>query len=297
MSDATLSALDQCSDEILSETDFATVREIALKEAGLVLPDSKRLMVQSRLARRVRSTGAASVKEYVTQLRKPDAQSERVALISALTTNVTSFFREAHHFETLREDVLPRLIDNLRKGGRTRIWSAGCSSGEEAYSLALLITHLCPEAPDLDVKILATDIDHTILAKAKRGVYQNKALTSIPEEFRKTWRLETLGSDETAMPSNLRSMISFRHLNLHDAWPMKGSFDVIMCRNVVIYFDASHQAALWPRFSAKLNDDGWLFLGHSERIHPIEGSGFVGKGLTTYRKSVGHPTQNIKKGA
>ena len=269
----------------LSDQDFAAIKEFALTRAGLQIQDAKRLMVQSRLARRLRATGSASFSEYIQWISQEKSADEHGALISALTTNVTSFFRENHHFETLAARVLRNLIENARQGNRVRLWSAGCSSGEEPYSLAMLISHLEPTAHELDIKILATDIDRAILSKARAGIYRTESLQRLPFGIQRGGGFETLTDDRSSAPKHLRDLISFRHLNLHDDWPIATTFDVIMCRNVVIYFDAEHQAALWPRFFKSLRRDGWLFLGHSERIHPLPGSGFSAEGLTTYRKA------------
>ena len=268
--------------ETLSDGDFATIKSIALERAGLQLPDAKRLMVQSRMAKRVRAAGFASFSTYINYVRNGQDADENHALISALTTNVTSFFREKHHFETLARLVLPGLINTARTGARVRLWSAGCSSGEEAYSLAMLISHLARDAHELDIKILATDIDSQILSKAREGVYPADSLNSLPFNISPMDGFEDAGHGMVAASDYLRRMLSIRTLNLHAPWPMPNAFDVILCRNVVIYFDADHQAALWPRFRNSLKPSGWLFLGHSERIHPIEGSGFRTKGLTTY---------------
>ena len=273
----------------LTPAQMGIIADIAREDAGLTLPEAKRMMVQSRLARRMRTVGCRGFDDYIKLLTSsPDAE-ERRALISVLTTNVTSFFREAHHFETLRTQVLPGLLREARRGSRIRLWSAGCSTGEEPYSLAMLITALEPKAADLDIRILATDIDPKVLTTAKQAVYEAASLATLPDFYEKTLKATRESDGRLVMPQTVRRLVTFRQLNLHAAWPMKGRFDAILCRNVLIYFDFAHQSALWPRFRACLDPEGWLFLGHSERIHPIDTSGFVQTGVTTYRRTDARP--------
>ncbi|MXQ06896.1 hypothetical protein GQ651_03455 [Alphaproteobacteria bacterium GH1-50] len=268
---------------------MSIIAGIAREDAGLTLPDAKRLMVQSRLARRMRSVGCLSFDDYIALLTaSPDAE-ERRALISVLTTNVTSFFREAHHFETLRTQVLPALLREAKRGRRLRFWSAGCSTGEEPYSLAMLLLALDPMASDYDIRILATDIDPKVLSKAKSARYEAASLSALPDFYEQALRATRQEDGSLVMPDSVRRLVTFRQLNLHAQWPMKGRFDAILCRNVLIYFDFEHQSALWPRFRASLGTEGWLFLGHSERIHPIETSGFIQTGVTTYRRTDARP--------
>ena len=269
----------------LSETDFSQIKSIAYEDAGLVLPDAKRSMVEARIARRMRASNCFCIGEYLQRLSGSASALERKELISVLTTNVTSFFREAHHFDTLQSEVFPDLLVRARKGQRVRIWSAGSSSGQEAFSLAMLFHFLDSESASFDLRILATDIDHVSLARANTAVYQATELDPIPQKIRKALALKISEDGNVIMPSALRRLVTFKPLNLHEQWPMRGKFDVVLCRNVVIYFDAHHQAALWPRFNAVLKNGGWLFLGHSERLQPIDGSGFRAQGVTTYQKT------------
>lgn len=262
---------------------FRTIAQIAHRDAGLVLPQDKAPMVLARIAKRMRSLGMRDLAQYCKLLADPDAAAERHELIFVLTTNVTSFMREAHHFETLREQLLPDLVETARKGGKVRLWSAGCSSGQEPYSLAMILLDLMPDAARHDVRILATDIDPYVLRTAREGVYSDSQIDSLPGNRRaQHFHASPLG--HSASPA-LRDLISFRELNLIGSWPMRGTFDVIFCRNVVIYFDRETQSRLWSRLHAALSPGGHLFLGHSERIDARHAELFTTVGTTTYRKS------------
>lgn len=261
----------------LSDTDFRLIARIAASEAGLAIPESKKSLVQSRVARRMRNLGISNCGDYLAALDGDAFETQQ--LISALTTNVSHFFREIHHFNYVRD-----LIIGAGKRSGLRFWSAGCSNGQEPYSLAIEILRAIPDAERLDIRILATDIDDAVLAKATRGIYLASEVENVPETDRATYwrRLE----DGTFMVEDaVRNLVLFRHLNLNGpSWPMKGPFDAIFCRNVVIYFNDETQSALWPRFRSLLKPGGFLMLGHSERLHPLAGSGFETAGVTTYRK-------------
>jgi chemotaxis protein methyltransferase CheR len=272
--DATLPAL--------SPTEFARIAAIAFDEAGLSLPEAKRTMISSRLVRRLRATGQPDFASYLAMLQDPARAGERRHLVSALTTNVSHFFREAHHFRTLAADVLPALFDRARAGARVRIWSAGCSTGQEPYSIAMALLEALPEATDLDVRILATDIDDAVLETARAGTYAGRLMQGVDDARRR--RFFTAGHDAFTVRDPLRQLVTFRRLNLVGDWPVRGSFDAIFCRNVVIYFDVRTQAALWPRFHRALAPGGVLFLGHSERLDPASAASFATAGITTWRR-------------
>lgn len=267
----------------LAPAEFDRVAKIAHREAGLSLSEAKRAMIASRLTRRLRATGLADFAAYLAFLESAEGEDERQHLISALTTNVTSFFRENHHFLTLETDVLPKLASRAQSGQRVRIWSAGCSTGQEPYSIAMSVLRAIPDAARLDIRILATDIDATVLAAAQTGLYASQQLDTLDQALRRQFFSET-SSGEFEVTDHLRSLISFRQLNLIGAWPVRGPFDVIFCRNVVIYFDSVTQAGLWPRFHQVLAPGGTLFIGHSERLDAETTERFVSVGVTTYRK-------------
>lgn len=260
---------------------FAMLQRIVELETGIALPESKRPMLQARLGNRLRSMGMPDFDALVARLNNPEARSERAALISAITTNVTSFFREAHHFALLRDRILPPLLDPLRRGARLRLWSAACSTGEEAYSIAASLVFACPDIARLDARILATDIDEQVLrraAAAEYGVRQMAALTPAQHSL-------LFGPPgATRIRDELRRLIQFLPLNLNGDWPMHGPFHVIFCRNVAIYFPRFRQERLWQRCADLLAPGGWLLLGHSERLIGPAATAFRCEDISAYRK-------------
>jgi len=268
----------------LADTEFRFISSLVYGHAGIKIDSGKRELVYARLAKRLRALGLDSFVVYCERLRG-DAGELRQC-INALTTNVTRFFRESHHFDFLRESVIPELVEASVALGRrkARIWSAGCSSGEEPYTIELTLQE-CPQLRDWDVKILATDLDTGILAKARAGIYPESQIEDIPLALRSNWfrRGTNRHAGLIRVHPNLQQRIFFRHLNLKDAWPMRGPFDVIFCRNVVIYFDKDTQRTLFNRFADMLSDPGYLFLGHSENLHGLSDR-FQLVGRTIYRK-------------
>lgn len=245
-------------------SEFRQIAELVHSEAGIVLPEGKANLVYSRLAKRLRLIGLRSFRDYCSLVQSSDGIDERQAMISAMTTNVTRFFREPHHFEFLAETVLPPLVASARRGGRVRVWSAGCSSGEEPYSIALTLLDLMPDAPNHDVRILATDLDPEMVSRGRAATYTASQVAGVPVAIRNKW-IETSGSS-CRISDAARSLIRFNELNLLAKWPMKGKFDLIFCRNVMIYFDEDTQNSIWVRFADLLPDGGHLCIGHSERI-------------------------------
>ncbi len=266
--------------------DFRTIVGIVYERSGIVLAAHKRDMTYSRLARRVRALGLRSFRDYCALLEGRDGGKEVGLLINAITTNLTKFFRESHHFDHLRDHVLsspapaPR---GLRP--RIRIWSAGCSSGEEPYSIAMTALGLQREGGgDWDLRILATDLDTSMLKKAKTGFYPRSALESVPAGMRDRFFSAQGGDRENvSVIQPAQDLITFRQLNLLSPWPMTGRFDAIFCRNVMIYFDAKTKAALIDRFHGQLTEGGWLYVGHSESLLDHQ-SRFKLRGRTIYQK-------------
>ena len=267
----------------LTDQQFSILTKLAHDKAGLMISESKRQMIESRLVRHLRSIECHDVNEYFSSFQHDASGEAENALISVLTTNVSSFFRENHHFETVEKDVLPLLRTKVCNKGKVRIWSAGCSTGQEPYSIAMLLLDRAPELANADLRILGTDIDRTVLARAKSGIYRNDEVSTIPSKFRS--RFLAGRSGEFRVTEDVRRLVSFRPLNLIDEWPMKGRFDIIFCRNVVIYFSSATQLQLWPRFHAALEPNGYFFLGHSERISDAVNAGYTARGVTTYSKS------------
>lgn len=246
-----------------TEVDFARIAALCHDQAGIQLPPAKRDHVYSRLSRRLRSLGLSSFSEYLARLAGPGGVEEQRQMISALTTNVTRFFREPHHFDHFAQEVLPGLAARARAGGRVRLWSAGCASGEEPYSLAFTLLRGLPEASRLDVRILATDIDPEVLASASVGIYDPEAAAHLP-----AWVTEAMasrGEGGLRIGVEARRVVDFRPLNLIRPLPMKGPFDAIFCRNVAIYFDAATQATVWNGFLGVLRPGSQIYIGHSER--------------------------------
>jgi chemotaxis protein methyltransferase CheR len=254
----------------ISDEEFDYFREIAHREAGISIADFKRNMVFRRVSKRVRLLGLKSIDEYCRYLDSGNWERERQALINALTTNKTSFFREEHHFRYLEQSVLPDLAAASRKGGsrRLRIWSAGCSSGEEPYSIAMTLNKMIDNLKDWDARILATDIDTEMVEHGQRGVFINEFLDDIPGDLRLK-HASVADSGHFKMAHAMKQLITFKALNLLGQWPMKGPFDMIFCRNVVIYFDKPTKQMLFDRFADILKPDGLLFIGHSESLFKV----------------------------
>lgn len=271
----------------LDSASFRAIAALAYRESGLLLAEEKRRMIQSRLRHRLRCLGLPDYESYCAFVASEEGRAERPHLISALTTNVSHFFREAHHFDLLRDEVLPRVLPRLRGGGRMRIWSAGCSRGQEALSAAITLLEADPELAQLDLRILATDIDRDVVDFARAGTYPARMITGLPEPLRDKYfePISDKGQVSYASTPVLRRMVQFKELNLLAPWPFKGQFEMILCRNVVIYFDLAVQNALWPRFHEVLTPGGLLCVGHSERIADPAGTGFVCTGNTIYRKA------------
>jgi chemotaxis protein methyltransferase CheR len=276
---------------LFTEADFQNIAKMLHDDAGIHIPEAKATLVYSRLAKRLRSLGLSSFRDYCAILTEDGGRGagERQQMLAALTTNVTRFFREPHHFEHLKTKVLPPLLAAARTGGRVRIWSAACSTGPEPYSIALTILSAMPDAAKYDVRILATDIDPNVVAEGKRGVYRNDAAEPIPQDLLTRWMQRANLDGELAWSAgeDMRKLVSFRELNLIGQWPMKGPFDAIFCRNVVIYFEEETQSRVWARFKPLLTPGGRLYIGHSERLSGPVASAFVSDGLTTYRLGEG----------
>ncbi|THD59936.1 protein-glutamate O-methyltransferase [Phenylobacterium sp.] len=269
---------------LFTEGDFRKIAAMVHGDAGISLHETKATLVYSRLAKRLRALGLASFQDYCALVAGQDGVDERQKMLAALTTNVTRFFREPHHFDHLRDKVLPPLLAAAKAGGKIRIWSAACSSGQEPYSAAMTILSLAPDAANLDIKILATDIDPNMVADARTGVYAEGLLTGIPAEYLRRWTSPAAGRPGAVqMAGEARALITFNELNLIGEWPMKGKFDAIFCRNVAIYFDDETQARLWSRFAPLLPLGGRLYIGHSERVAGPAAAAFEPDGITTYR--------------
>jgi chemotaxis protein methyltransferase CheR len=272
---------------LLTGADFNKIASMLRADAGIFLPESKATLVYSRLAKRLRVLGLNSFHEYCVYVEGSQGKDERHAMLAALTTNVTRFFREPHHFEHLKTQILPPLIDMAKRGGKIRLWSAACSNGQEPYSIALTILSLLPDAVKFDIKVLATDIDPNMIQEGERGIYSESLVGEVPLELRRKWFVPApqIGESEKnfSVAEDLRKLVSFKELNLIGNWPMKGPFQAIFCRNVVIYFEQDTQAKIWSRFVPLLSPKGSLYIGHSERLSGSAADLFRSEGITTYR--------------
>ncbi len=269
----------------LTSRDFDRLKKIVGEQTGIVLTDGKRNMVYGRLARRLRALNMDSFSSYI-QLIESD-EDELVNFINSVTTNLTAFFREKHHFEYLRDTVLPQLLKNNQGSQKIRIWSAGCSTGEEPYSLAITVKTFFENHPGWDVRILATDIDTNVIAQAASGIYTKERIDGLDEKLVKCWFLKGKGKNDgmVKVRRELQELIDFKQLNLLKPWPMKGPFDLVFCRNVVIYFDKPTKIKLFDNYADKLVNKGHLFIGHSETLFKIS-ERFDSLGGTIYQKKI-----------
>ncbi len=247
----------------LSPTHFRRVRDMMYEFSGVNLVEGKEELVKARLTKRLRDLDLESFDAYLDYLDRDPSGKELVRMVDELTTNKTSFFREEPHFDLLRNQILPEYKE---RGGPFRIWCAGCSSGEEPYSLAITLLEAFPDIERRDVKILATDISPTILAKARQGIYTEAVLADVSTQQRQRF-FSRQEDNSFSVGNELRSLISFALLNLMEPWPMKGPFDMIFCRNVMIYFDLETRERLVDRYRDILAPGGYLCVGHSESLN------------------------------
>ncbi|MDP9014583.1 MAG: protein-glutamate O-methyltransferase CheR [Pseudomonadota bacterium] len=268
-----------------TEADFQALRALVKEMTGINLAESKRELVYGRVSRRLRALGLSSFSAYRQLLETGDG-SELVAFCNALTTNLTSFFRESHHFDYLRDEFLAPRREAARRSERIRIWSSACSSGEEPYSIAMSILETIPDWQRWDIKILATDLDSDILARAERGCYSAERVRGLDPKRLSKFFTETRQGNELVyqVVPEIAGMITFRQVNLMHDLPMSGPLDVIFCRNVVIYFDKETQRGLFSRMARLQRPGHLLFLGHSETLFKVsEDYALIGK--TVYRRS------------
>ncbi len=269
----------------LGNKEFNFLRALVFDYSGISLSDEKRQLIYGRLSKRLRALSLNSFADYCHLLEKGDKEELRY-FTNAMTTNLTSFFRESHHFDYLEKTILPDLMRIKADTRKIRIWSAGCSTGEEPYSIAMTVNKVIPD--NWDVRILATDIDSNVIQTAKKGIYNIDRITGIDRALLKKWFLKGKGTSagNARVNSSLKSMVIFKQLNLMQDWPIKGMLDIIFCRNVVIYFDKPTQAKLFDRYANALNPDGYLFVGHSEALFKVtERFDLVGNTIYTKRES------------
>ncbi len=258
------------SDFVLSDGEYKRICELVREHTGIALSESKREMIYGRLVRRLRALRLSGFAPYIAQLEKSDT-AELEEFINAVTTNLTSFFRESHHFDHLAKEVLPAMSRRAQGSGRLRIWSCACSTGEEPYSAAMVLREQKELLVGIDARILATDLDTQVLATASAGIYAQERLESV-SQARVARYFQTLSDGvkgKVKVSPSLQELITFKQLNLMNDWPMRGPFDVIFCRNVIIYFDKPTQKILFERMAELQRPGDFLYLGHSESLHRV----------------------------
>lgn len=272
------------SEIALSEREFSRIRARVYQIAGISLSDAKRTLVVSRLSKIVKGLGLDSFDSYIDYLEAKGTGADDQNFVNALTTNLTRFYREDHHFDHLVTHVRslvarkPRL--NARGQPRLRIWSAGCSTGQEPYTVALCLYAAIPELKRWDFKILATDIDSNVVAKAATGIYPAGELSGLSPERAAPFEKNADGT--IRIPASVKELITFKVLNLMAPLPFKGPFDAIFCRNVAIYFDKPTQGQMFNKLGEVLAPDGYLYIGHSENLQAVS-NGFKLVGKTIYQ--------------
>ena len=242
----------------LTSSEFKKIRSRIYDYCGINLHEGKEALVRARVMKRIRKVGLSSFTEYMSYMESDSSGAEFLALVDVLTTNKTSFFRESKHFDFIRDEVIPEM-----KGRRVKWWSAGCSTGEEPISCAIAL--LERQVRKKNVKILATDLSREVLRVAKAGVYASKSLKNMPASIQNDY-FKQVARESYRVSNTVRNMITYGRLNLKKKWPLDGPFLVIMCRNVMIYFNRTTQQKLISRFCDILEPGGYLFLGHSESV-------------------------------
>jgi chemotaxis protein methyltransferase CheR len=272
----------------LTDREFALFRRLVSDQTGIALGPHRRVLLQARLGKRLRALGLRTFTEYYQLLTERDPRGdEMVCLVNAITTNRTEFFREAHHFTYLAQTWAPTISARIAETGdrSIRIWSAGCSSGEEPYTIAITLRDALPSLPELDARILASDIDTEVLACAAAGIYPLDAVASVSPLALRRHFLRGTGTHagSVRVRPEIRATVTIRRINLLEhPWPIRVRFDAVFCRNVLIYFDPATQQRVLDRLVEALKDDGLLILGHSESVHGVAGLRHVGQ--TIYRK-------------
>ena len=275
----------------ISDHEFRLFQDLVKTHTGIALSEHKRSLVCSRLGKRLRALKLASFRSYYDYLSTETGQAELEHFVNAITTNKTDFYREKPHFDFLEQEMVPGWKARAARTGerRIRIWSAGCSSGEEPYTIAITLRQAIENFPAWDVRILASDIDTEVLGRAAQGIYAAERIAEIPKSVLDRYFLQGTGARAglVQVVPEARNLVTFRRINLlEEPWSIRTRFDCIFCRNVIIYFDKPTQCRLMERFAAYLKDDGFLFLGHSESLYGMSNR-FVPLRNTIYRMREG----------
>ena len=262
-----------------TENNFQFIVKLVNTHTGIVLAPHKKSMVYSRLARRLRALGLKNFDDYCDYLTNGQHDDELENFMNSLTTNLTAFFRESHHF-----DHLETFLHSIKHKPRIRLWSAACSTGQEPYSIAAVLAKVLGGQKHKDAKILATDIDTKVLQTAKTGTYDAEQMMKVPEAYRKLLAPQySKKNRDFTIDSKIKELITFKQLNLLHEWPISGMFDAIFCRNVVIYFDKPTQGILFNKFADHIEPNGILYIGHSENLYEVK-QRFRLVGKTTYQR-------------
>jgi chemotaxis protein methyltransferase CheR len=272
-------------DFTLTDDDFNRIRALVREHTGISLSEAKRQLVYGRLSRRLRTLQLSSFAEYIAVLEKsPEGEIEEFT--NAITTNLTSFFRESHHFDYLASEVLPRVVADSDGTRRMRLWCCAASTGEEPYSIAIVLREAQKLLNGFDVKLLATDLDSAVLATGAAGVYNDERLKGMSPARMSRFFQPGTGANigKYRVHEELRKLITFKQLNLMHEWPVRGPFEVIFCRNVIIYFDKETQRALFARMAELQRPGDILFLGHSESLYKVSDK-YDLIGRTVYRRN------------
>lgn len=270
-------------DVALSPAEFDRIRELVRLHTGIALSDAKRQLVYGRLARRLRALRLENFSDYIKVLEEGGAEIQEFT--NAVTTNLTSFFREPHHFEHLGKEVIPALVSNPMASRRLRIWCCAASTGEEPYSIAMVLREAQAQLVGWDVKLLATDLDSAVLAHGAAGFYAPERFQGMDPKRVARFFEKAAGekNGQFRARDELRNLVTFKQLNLMNEWPMRGPFDAIFCRNVIIYFDKPTQRALFERMARLQRPGDLLFLGHSENLYRVSDR-YELVGRTIYRR-------------
>lgn len=264
------------TEKSMSASEFERLSEFISSSSGIKMPLGKKVMLEARLGKRLRSLGITSYHDYCEYLFNAEGgEKELVHMIEAVTTHKTDFFREPQHFDYLIETILPEYVNTAGEGRGNifRVWSAGCSSGEEPYTLAMVLSEFASQCRGFLFSLLATDLSTQILEKAQRGIYDEERVITVPQSLKKKYILRSKDANKglVRMVPELRTLIRFEKLNLMDEhYSLRDPLDVIFCRNVIIYFDRNTQERLINRFCRYLKPNGYLILGHSESVHGLD---------------------------
>jgi chemotaxis protein methyltransferase CheR len=261
----------------MTQAEFTRFSEFIIGQCGIKMPPSKKIMLEARLQKRLRSLEIPSYNEYYQYIQSEGGSGELVHMLDAVTTNKTEFFRESIHFQYLAQSILPEALSE-QEGSKLKdrplfFWSAGCSTGEEPYTLAMVLSEFAHQHPSFRFSVIATDISTKVLDRARDGIYDEDRTAVIPLALKQRYvlRSKDRGKNLVRIVPELRAAVQFKRLNLMDeSFSFSEPLDVIFCRNVIIYFDRSTQERLINRFCRVLKPEGHLFLGHSESVHGLD---------------------------